>query len=124
MCLDIGNIKLSVRPILYFTVPDRGYWKQRLVLVQRPTVHRVQVDGSLAVDQGPEGLSSGRKNVRFLITLLVGIPRPGVQLRLLPFLVAIVKKSSKQTGIEVVQNRGQEIFVELKCVGELLRNLE
>ena len=49
--------------------------------------------------------------------------RPGVQLGLLPFLVAIMQESSKQTGVQVVQNCCQEIFVELKCVGELLRHL-
>ena len=59
-----------------------------------------------------------------MIILLVSIPRPAVQLRLLPFLVAIVEESSKETGVEVVQNCCQEIFVELKCVGELLRHLE
>ena len=55
---------------------------------------------------------------------MVGIPRPGVQLGLLPFLVAIIKESSKQTGVEMIQNCCQEIFVELKCVGELLGHLE
>ena len=49
---------------------------------------------------------------------------PGVQLGFLPFLVAIIKKSSKQTGVEMVQNRRQEILVELKCVGELQGYLE
>ena len=46
-----------------------------------------------------------------------------MQLGLLPFLVAIMQESSKQTGVQVVQNCCQEIFVELKCVGELVRHL-
>ena len=117
------HISISVRHCPLFTLPDGGHGKQGLVLIQRSAVHRVQVDCSLAVDQGPEGLSSVRRNERLAFHWLVFLFQPGLQLGLLPFLVAIIEESSEQTGIQMVQNRGQEIFVELKCVGELLRHL-
>ena len=44
------------------TLPDGGHGEQGLVLVQRSAVHRVEVERSLAVDQGPQGLSSKMKN--------------------------------------------------------------
>ena len=48
---------------------------------------------------------------------------PCLQLVLLPLLVTIIEERPEQTGVEVVQDRGEEIFIELKCIRELLRHL-
>ena len=48
---------------------------------------------------------------------------PCLELVLLPLLVTIVEECSEETGVEVVKDRGEEIFVELKCIWELLRHL-
>ena len=54
-----GSSKINnVRRCPHFTLPDGGNREESLVLIQRSAVHRVQIDCSLAVDQGPEGLSS------------------------------------------------------------------
>ena len=46
-----------------------------------------------------------------------------MKLVFLPLLVTIIEERPEQTGVEVVQDRGEEIFIELKCIRELLRHL-
>ena len=46
-----------------------------------------------------------------------------MKLVFLPLLVTIIEESSKETGVEMVQDRCEEIFIELKCIRELLRHL-
>ena len=48
---------------------------------------------------------------------------PCVKLVFLPLLVTIIEESSKETGVEMVQDRCEEIFIKLKCIRELLRHL-
>ena len=46
-----------------------------------------------------------------------------MKLVFLPLLVTIIEESSKETGVEMVQDRCEEIFIKLKCIRELLRHL-
>ena len=86
-------------------VADGGDGKERHLVVQVRTVHRVEVEGPTRVDKGPEGLGLGVHPV------------------LPPLFVRVEEEGAEKAGVQVVQHCRQKVLVELEGVGELLGHL-
>jgi hypothetical protein len=85
-------------------LPNRTVYKPRYSFSAAEgavVVQRVQEQVALVVGEAPEGL------------------RVAPDVVLLPLLVAVVEEGAEQAGVQVVEDEGEEVLVELERVGEL-----